>query len=116
MLEQRVAALEGGVAALAVGSGHAAQHLALYTLLSPGDEVVAARQLYGGTVNQFNHAFKKFGWGVKWADATKPETFKHTAKLVLPFELRHSLVIRVSSLGIRLFHSIVNVQEPHVAP
>ena len=76
VLEQRVAALEGGVAALAVGSGHAAQHLALYTLLSPGDEIVAARQLYGGTVNQFNHAFKKFGWGVKWADGTKPETFK----------------------------------------
>jgi len=76
VLEQRVAALEGGVAALAVGSGHAAQHLALYTLLWPGDEVVAAHQLYGGTVNQFNHAFKKYGWGVKWADATKPESFK----------------------------------------
>ena len=76
VLEQRVAALEGGAAALAVGSGHAAQHLALYTLLNPGDEVVAARQLYGGTVNQFNHAFKKYGWGVKWADGTKPDTFK----------------------------------------
>ncbi|GAA0542979.1 O-acetylhomoserine (thiol)-lyase [Rhizomicrobium palustre] len=76
VLEQRVAALEGGAAALAVGSGHAAQHLALYTLLNPGDEVVAARQLYGGTVNQFNHAFKKYGWGVQWADGTKPESFK----------------------------------------
>jgi O-acetylhomoserine (thiol)-lyase len=76
VLEQRVAALEGGAAALAVGSGHAAQHLALYTLLNPGDEIVAARQLYGGTVNQFNHAFKKYGWGVKWADGTKPESFK----------------------------------------
>ena len=76
VLEQRVAALEGGAASLAVGSGHAAQHLALYTLLDPGDEVVAARQLYGGTVNQFNHAFKKYGWGVRWADATKPDTFK----------------------------------------
>lgn len=76
VLEQRVAALEGGAAALAVGSGHAAQHLALYTLLDPGDEVVAGRQLYGGTVNQLNHAFKKYGWGVKWADSTKPESFK----------------------------------------
>jgi O-acetylhomoserine (thiol)-lyase len=76
VLEQRVAALEGGAAALAVGSGHAAQHLALYTLLNPGDEVIAARQLYGGTVNQFNHAFKKYGWNVKWADGTKPDTFK----------------------------------------
>ena len=76
VLEQRVAALEGGAAALAVGSGHAAQHLALYTLLDVGDDIVAGRQLYGGTVNQFNHAFKKYGWGVKWADSTKPETFK----------------------------------------
>ena len=76
VLEQRVAALEGGVAALAVGSGHAAQHLALYTLLGPGDEFVAARQLYGGSINQFSHAFTKYDWHVKWADTTKPETFK----------------------------------------
>jgi O-acetylhomoserine (thiol)-lyase len=76
VLEERVAALEGGAAGLAVASGHAAQHLALYTLFGPGDEVVAARQLYGGTVNQFAHAFKKYGWGVQWADATKPDSFK----------------------------------------
>ena len=76
VLEERVASLEGGVGALAVASGHAAQLLALYPLLDVGDEVVAGTQLYGGTVNQLNHAFKKFGWGVKWADSTKPETFK----------------------------------------
>lgn len=76
VLEERVASLEGGVAALAVGSGHAAQQLALYSILDVGDEIVAGRQLYGGTVNQFNHAFKKFGWGVKWADSTRPESFK----------------------------------------
>ncbi len=76
VLEERVASLEGGVAALAVGSGHAAQQLALYSILDVGDDIVAGRQLYGGTVNQFNHAFKKFGWGVKWADSTKPESFK----------------------------------------
>ncbi len=71
-LEGRVAALEGGTAALAVASGHAAQLVVFHTLLEPGDEFVAGRQLYGGSGNQFNHAFKKFNWNVAWADATDP--------------------------------------------
>jgi O-acetylhomoserine (thiol)-lyase len=75
VLEARMAALEGGTAALAVASGHAAQFLTLHTLLEPGDEFIAARQLYGGSVNQFNHAFKKFDWRVVWADGTDPSTF-----------------------------------------
>jgi O-acetylhomoserine (thiol)-lyase len=75
VLESRVAALEGGTAALAVASGHAAQFLAFHTLLEPGDEFVAGRQLYGGSVNQFNHSFKKFNWNVIWADSTNPESF-----------------------------------------
>jgi O-acetylhomoserine (thiol)-lyase len=76
VLEQRVAALEGGTAALAVASGHAAQLLTFHTLLEPGDAFVAGRQLYGGSINQFNHAFKKFDWHVQWADANQPETFE----------------------------------------
>jgi O-acetylhomoserine (thiol)-lyase len=76
VLEARVAALEGGTAALAVASGHAAQLIVFHTLLESGDEFVAARQLYGGSVNQFNHAFKKFGWHVAWADGTDPESFE----------------------------------------
>ncbi len=76
VLEQRVAALEGGTAALAVASGHAAQVLVFHTLMETGDSFVAARQLYGGSVNQFNHAFKKFGWNVAWADGTDPESFE----------------------------------------
>jgi O-acetylhomoserine (thiol)-lyase len=76
VLEARVAALEGGSAALAVASGHAAQFLAFHTLLEPGDAFVAARQLYGGSINQFNHGFAKFDWRVAWADATDPETFR----------------------------------------
>lgn len=76
VLEQRIAALEGGSAALAVASGHAAQALVFHTLLEPGDEFVAGRQLYGGSVNQFNYAFKKCGWHVAWADATDPASFK----------------------------------------
>ncbi|MDQ4062246.1 MAG: O-acetylhomoserine aminocarboxypropyltransferase [Pseudomonadota bacterium] len=76
VLEERVAALEGGTAALAAASGHAAQQLAFHTLLQPGDEFVAARQLYGGSINQFNHSFKSFGWNVVWADADDIGSFE----------------------------------------
>lgn len=76
VLEERVAALEGGTAALAVASGHAAQHLVFYTLMEPGDEFIAARQLYGGSINQFGQSFKKMGWHVKWADGHDPKSFE----------------------------------------
>ena len=76
VLEERVAALEGGTAGLAVASGHAAQALVFHTLLESGDEFVAARQLYGGSINQFTHAFKKCGWEVRWADTTDPQSFR----------------------------------------
>ncbi|HEX9881100.1 MAG TPA: O-acetylhomoserine aminocarboxypropyltransferase [Hyphomicrobium sp.] len=76
VLEGRIAALEGGTAALAVASGHAAQFLVFHTLLEPGDEFVAGRQLYGGSINQFNHSFKKFNWNVVWADATDPASIE----------------------------------------
>ena len=68
VLEERVAALEGGTAALAVASGHAAEHLVFQTLMEPGDEFVASNKLYGGSINQFNHAYKKFSWHVRWVD------------------------------------------------
>ncbi|MFG1300390.1 O-acetylhomoserine aminocarboxypropyltransferase [Xanthobacter sp. V3C-3] len=76
VLEERVAALEGGTAALAVASGHAAQHLVFHTLLTPGDEFIASRKLYGGSINQFSHAFKSFGWNVVWADPDDVESFE----------------------------------------
>ncbi len=76
VLEARIAALEGGTAALAAASGHAAQLLAFHVLLEPGDEFIASRQLYGGSINQFNHAFKKFGWNVVWADGNEPASFE----------------------------------------
>jgi len=76
VLEERVAALEGGRAGLSCASGHAAQLLALHTLMSPGRNIVAARQLYGGTVNQFSQGFAKFDWHVKWADSTDIDSFR----------------------------------------
>ncbi len=76
VLESKVAALEEGTAALAVASGHGAQLLTFHLLMQPGDEFIAARQLYGGSINQFNHSFKSFGWNVVWADADEPASFE----------------------------------------
>ncbi|AHK43995.1 MULTISPECIES: O-acetylhomoserine aminocarboxypropyltransferase [Ensifer] len=76
VLEERLAALEGGTAALAVASGHAAQLLVFHTIMSPGDNFVAANRLYGGSVNQFGHAFKSFDWQVRWADPGDPSSFE----------------------------------------
>src|SRR4249919_161461 len=76
VLEERVAALEGGTAALAVASGHAAQALVFHLLLEPGDEFIAARQLYGGSINQFTQSFKKFDWNVRFADTDNAESFR----------------------------------------
>jgi O-acetylhomoserine (thiol)-lyase len=76
VLEERVAALEGGTAGLAVASGHAAQVIVMHCLMRPGEEFVAANKLYGGSINQFNHAFKNFGWNVVWADPDDNDSFK----------------------------------------
>src|SRR5690606_29005307 len=76
VLEERVAALEGGTAALAVASGHAAEFLAFHALLQPGDEFIASKKLYGGSINQFNHSYKSFGWNVVWADPDDLSTFE----------------------------------------
>ncbi|MCB2063182.1 MAG: aminotransferase class V-fold PLP-dependent enzyme, partial [Novosphingobium sp.] len=71
-LEGKIAALEGGVGALAVASGHAAQFLAFYTLMAPGCNIVAAKKLYGGSLNQIGHAIGKFGWEGRFVDADDP--------------------------------------------
>ena len=70
------AVLEERVAALAVASGHAAQVVAFHNLLKPGDEFIASKKLYGGSINQFNHAFKNFGWNVVWADPDDITSFE----------------------------------------
>ena len=76
VLEERIAALEGGTAALAVASGHAAQLIVFHALMQPGEDIIAANKLYGGSINQFNHSFKNFGWDVKWADPDHLESFE----------------------------------------
>ena len=76
VLEQRVASLESGVAALAVSSGQAAQLLAINSLMDAGDEMVSATTLYGGTYTQFDVSFRKLGYNVKFVDPDDPENFR----------------------------------------
>jgi O-acetylhomoserine (thiol)-lyase len=76
VLEERVASLEGGRAALAAASGHAAQFLIFATMMEPGDEFVASRNLYGGSLTQFGLSFKKLGWTCHFVDPHDPENFR----------------------------------------
>lgn len=76
VFEQRIAALEGGVAALATSSGQAAQFLALNNILQAGDNFVSTSYVYGGTYNQFKVAFKRLGIEVRFADGDKIDSFE----------------------------------------
>lgn len=76
VFERRIAAIEGGVGALGVSSGQAAQTFALLAITQVDDEVVSANNLYGGTYQQFHYTFPKLGRTVKFVDSTKPEEFK----------------------------------------
>ncbi len=75
VFEKRVAALEGGVAALATASGQSAQWLAITTLAEAGDNIVSSRSLYGGTFNQFKVTLPRLGIGVHWAEGEDPSAF-----------------------------------------
>ena len=74
--EERVASLEGGIGAVATASGQAAQLLALFTILKPGDHVVASRMLYGGTTTQLRHIARKMGFEVSFVDPDSPDAWR----------------------------------------
>jgi len=76
VLEERVASLENGAAALAMSSGQAAQFIAISSLMEAGDEMVAASTLYGGTYTQFDVSFRKLGFQVRFVDPDDPENFR----------------------------------------
>jgi O-acetylhomoserine (thiol)-lyase len=76
VLEQRIASLEGGVAALAASSGHAAQAQAIFTLCNAGDHIVTSSRLYGGTYSQFKYTLPKLGIEVTFVDPTDPKNFE----------------------------------------
>ena len=76
VFEERIASLEGATGAVATSSGMAAQLVALMTLLSPGDEIVSSSHLYGGTVTQFTHTFKKLSIKVRFVDPTRLDNWE----------------------------------------
>jgi len=80
VFEQRIASLEGGVGALAVSSGHAAQFQAIFTLVGAGDHIVSAATLYGGTFNQFVYSFPRLGIEVTLVDPKDPENFRRAIR------------------------------------
>ena len=76
VFEKRVAALEGGVAAVATASGQAAQFLAIQTIAKAGDNIISSSYIYGGTYNQFKVALPRLGINVKFADGDSPDSFE----------------------------------------
>jgi O-acetylhomoserine (thiol)-lyase len=80
VFEQRIASLEGGVGALAVSSGHAAQAQAIFSLVGAGDHIVSAATLYGGTYNQFVYSFPRLGIDVTLVDPSDPENFRRAIR------------------------------------
>ena len=114
VLEKRIAALEGGVAALAVGSGQASQFIALNNILQTGDNFVSTTFLYGGTYNQFKVSFKRLGIDVRFAEGDTPEAFeKHIDKKTKALYLE---TIGNPGFNIPDFEAIASVANKHGIP
>jgi O-acetylhomoserine (thiol)-lyase len=114
VFEQRIAALEGGVAALATASGQFAQLLAITTLANAGDEIISTAALYGGTYTQFSHSLRRLGIKVHFVEGTNPEDFE---KLINDkTRLIYTEVIGNPKLEIPDFEGIAAVAHAHGLP
>jgi O-acetylhomoserine (thiol)-lyase len=114
VLEQRLANLEGGVAALAASSGHAAQAMAILTLCSPGDHIVSSSRLYGGTYNQFNYTFPRLGIEVTFVDPTDPQNF---AKAIRPnTKILYGETLGNPDIAVFPFEEVADVAKAHNIP
>ena len=114
VFEKRLAALHGGVAALATSSGHASQFLALTNILQNGDNFVSSPYLYGGSYNQFKVSFKKLGIETRFAEDDEPESFEklideNTKAIYLE-------TIGNPSLNIPDFEAVADVAKKHDIP
>ncbi|MBW7883855.1 MAG: O-acetylhomoserine aminocarboxypropyltransferase/cysteine synthase [Caldilineaceae bacterium] len=114
VLEQRIADLEGGAAALAASSGHAAQTMAILTLCSAGDHIVTSSRLYGGTFNQFNYTFPRIGIDVTFVDPSDPANFERAIR-------PNTKIIYGETLGnpditVFAFEEIAAIAEAHKIP
>ncbi len=114
VLEQRMAALEGGKAALAVASGHSAQFVAIATICQAGDNIVSSSYLYGGTYNQFKVTLGRLGIGVKFVDGNDPASFQAAID-------EKTKLLYLESIGNPAFHvpdfrAIAGIAEEHGIP
>lgn len=114
VFEKRIAALEGGVAALAVASGQAAQFIALNNILQAGDNFISSNHLYGGSYNQFKVAFKRLGIKVKFADADNVSDFE--AKIDENTKAIYVETIGNPSFSIIDFDQIAAIAKKHDLP
>ncbi len=112
--EQRIAALEGGVAALATASGQFAQFLAISSLANSGDEIISASALYGGTYTQFSQSFRRLGIKVHFVEGTNPADF--AAKINYKTKLIYLETIGNPKLEIPDFEGIAEVAHAHGLP
>lgn len=114
VFEKRIAALEGGVAALAVGSGQAAQFIALNNILQAGDNFVTTSYLYGGSYNQFKVAFKRLGIEVRFADGDRAESFE----ALIDHNTKALYLETIGNPGFNIpdFHAIASVARKHDIP
>ncbi|MGM0573851.1 MAG: O-acetylhomoserine aminocarboxypropyltransferase/cysteine synthase family protein [Bacteroidota bacterium] len=114
MLEERITAMEGGAASLALSSGHAAQLIALVSILSPGDSVVSSPYLYGGTYNQFRHSMGNFGISVRFAPGDRPEDME----ALIDSTTKALYVESIGNPGFSVpdFHGLSSLSKKHQIP
>ena len=112
--EERIAALEGGVGALACASGQAGQLTAIATLLQAGDEMVSSNTLYGGTYNQFALTFKRFGIKVHFVDASDPDSFRRA--ITPKTKLCYGEIIGNPKADIFDIEAVANIAHEHKIP
>jgi len=114
VFEQRIAALEGGVAAVAVGSGQAAQFIALNNILQAGDNFISTSFLYGGTYNQFKVAFKRLGIEVRFADGDHPDSFSS----LIDSKTKAIYIETIGNPGFNIpdFEKIASIAQNHGLP
>lgn len=114
VFEKRVAAIEGGTAALAVASGQAAETLALLGITQVSDEIVAANNLYGGTYQLFHYTFPKLGRTVKFVDSSKPNEFKKA--ITSKTRAIYAETIGNPKLNVPDFEAIANIAHDNGIP
>ncbi|MBC6109323.1 O-acetylhomoserine aminocarboxypropyltransferase/cysteine synthase family protein [Pedobacter fastidiosus] len=114
VFEKRIAALEGGVSALAVASGQAAQFIALNNILEVGDSIVSSSHIYGGTYNQFKVAFKRLGIHVDFANPDVPEEFEQ--KITEKTKAIYLETIGNPAFSIPDFEKIAAIAKKHDLP